>query len=632
MRRSCYFSFWLAMLLGANLLAVDRGCAAESELPAGYIEKIQPLLQTYCTGCHGESEPEAGLRLEFEPNQIDYTAQHETWRAALEKLHTGEMPPELEPQPSTDERQQLLAWLDQAVAKVDCSKLSQPGQVTIRRLNRAEYNNTIRDLTQIDYRPADDFPADDVGSGFDNIAEVLSLPPLLMEKYLSAAEAIVERIFASEASKRRVFQKWPGGGNAADESAAQELERFASRAFRRPAKSDEVGRLMELYAAERDAGLPYPDSLALPFTAVLASPHFLFRLELDPSESGTIRELNDFELATRLSYFLWSSMPDDPLFELASQGKLGEPDELTRQVRRMLSDAKSEAFVGNFIGQWLQLRSLAKLTPDPERFPSFDESLRAAMLEETQQFARAILRQDRSVLDFLDADYTYLNERLARHYGIDSVTGDEFREVRLTDPRRGGVLTQASILTLTSNPTRTSPVKRGKWILENMLGAPPPPPPPGVPLLAEEGETELLGSLRERMEQHRSDPACAVCHTKMDAIGFGFENFDAIGAWRDRDGRFEIDPSGTLPGRQSFQGPAELRHILKDQRRDQFVRCLTEKILTYALGRELQSFDRCAVDDIMNRLARQEYRFSELVLGVVESEPFRKRGFRGEQE
>jgi hypothetical protein len=254
------------------------------------------------------------------------------------------------------------------------------------------------------------------------------------------------------------------------------------------------------------------------------------------------------------------------------------------------------------------------------------------MLQETRQFARAIVQDNRSVLEFLDADYTFLNERLAQHYGIEGVEGDQFRRVQLTDKRRGGILTQASILTLTSNPTRTSPVKRGKWILDNILGTPPPPPPPGIQELPEEGETELLGTLRERMAQHRNDPSCAVCHKKMDALGFGFENFDAVGAWRDRDGRFEIDPAGSLPPNQDFQGPAQLRRILKDKRRDEFVRCLTEKMLTYALGRELQAYDRCSVDEIIEDVSAHEYRFQALVMSVVQSDPFRKRGFQGETQ
>jgi hypothetical protein len=396
----------------------------------------------------------------------------------------------------------------------------------------------------------------------------------------------------------------------------------------------ELAPLVALYQAEREAGVNYPDNVALPLVATLTSPHFLFRIELDTGDSAaerdSIRPLSSHELATRLSYFLWSSMPDERLFELADAGRLNDPSVLSEQVARMLADGKAEALVDNFIGQWLQLRDLGQIKPDPQRFPDFDEGLRAAMLEETRQFARAIMRENRSILEFLDADYTFVNQRLAKHYGLAGIAGDEFRRVALDDARRGGILTQASILTLTSNPTRTSPVKRGKWILENVLGTPPPPPPPNVPKLQEAGEIELLGSLRERMAQHRNDPSCAICHKKMDALGFGFENFDAVGAWRDRDGRFQIDPSGTLPGNQVFQGPAELRKILMTQRRGQFVRCLSEKMLTYALGRELQSYDRCAVDQIMQHTAEDNYRFQTMVVAVVQSDPFCKRGFRGE--
>jgi hypothetical protein len=501
-------------------------------------------------------------------------------------------------------------------------------------LNRSEYNNTIRDLVGVDFQPAADFPADDVGNGFDNMAEVLSLPPLLMEKYLEAAEQIIEAAFASQTLRNKLIIAPDSDQPDHDTAARQTLSRFVGRAFRRPVDDTELAPLWELYAAERDAGVGYPDSVAVPMIAALASPRFLFRIELDDfgDAPGEVRDLDQFELATRLSYMLWSSMPDDRLFELATDGRLSDSTVLASEVERMLADDKAEALLDNFVSQWLQLRSLNQIKPDPQRFPSFDESLRLAMIEETRQFARAIIRENRSILEFLDADYTYLNERLAKHYGMTGVTGDEFRKVSLDNSLRGGILTQASILTLTSNPTRTSPVKRGKWIMDNILGTPPPPPPAGVPQLQEDEQTELLGSLRERMAQHRADPSCAICHKKMDALGFGFENFDAIGAWRDRDGRFEIDASGTLPGNQAFQGPTQLRQVLKNQRRDQFVGCLSEKLLTYALGRELQAYDRCAVDQIIECLEQDEYRFHSLVMGVVRSEPFLKRGFRGESK
>ncbi|MCA9218489.1 MAG: DUF1588 domain-containing protein, partial [Planctomycetales bacterium] len=292
---------------------------------------------------------------------------------------------------------------------------------------------------------------------------------------------------------------------------------------------------------------------------------------------------------------------------------------------RMLADDKGSALVKNFAGQWLELRNLAKLAPDPGVYPDFDEQLRAAMIRETELFFETVMREDRSLLEFIDSNQTFVNERLARHYGIDGVSGEQFQKVVFQDDNRGGILTQASILTLTSNPTRTSPVKRGKWILENVLGEPPPPPPPNVPELAE-GDTELLGTLRERMKQHREKAECAVCHTKMDALGFGFENFDGIGAWREKDGRHDIDPSGELPGKLSFQGPSGLRQILKTTKTQQFVQCVSEKMLIYALGRELTPDDRCTIETVVNRLKKNDYRFVELILAVVESDAFQVRG------
>jgi hypothetical protein len=288
--------------------------------------------------------------------------------------------------------------------------------------------------------------------------------------------------------------------------------------------------------------------------------------------------------------------------------------------------------VESFAGQWLELRNLDKLTPDPDKYPDFDEALRQAMVDETKRFFETVMREDRRILEFIDSDTTFVNERLARHYGLNGIDGEQLREVRLGDDRRGGLLTQASILTLTSNPTRTSPVKRGKWILDNILGAPPPPPPPGVLDLEETEEAELLGSLRERMEQHRADPTCAVCHRKMDALGFGFENFDGIGAWRELDGRFEIDPAGELPGDQQFSGPGQLRAILKSERKSEFVRCFCQKMLTYALGRGLETYDRVTVDQIVAEVEQDDCRFSSVVLAVVKSDPFLLRGSKGDDE
>jgi uncharacterized protein DUF1592/uncharacterized protein DUF1588/uncharacterized protein DUF1585 len=330
-----------------------------------------------------------------------------------------------------------------------------------------------------------------------------------------------------------------------------------------------------------------------------------------------------------LSYFLWSSMPDEELFDHARKSDLHQPAVLEAQVKRMLKDPKAHALVENFADQWLLIRNLKSATPDTAMFPTFDEPLRRAMQKETELYFDNVVREDRSILDFIDSDYTFVNERLAKHYGIDGVKGDEFRKVTLKDGRRGGVLTQASVLTVTSNPTRTSPVKRGKFILDNILGAPPPPPPPDVPALKEGKEVADSVSLRQQMEQHRSNPSCASCHQKMDPLGFGFENFDAIGAWRDRDGKNAIDPAGVLPDGSSFKGPAELKAILKARQQD-FAHCLTEKMLTYALGRGLERPDRCVVEEVTRNVVQNQYTFSSLVLGIVKSEPFlMRRGKRG---
>jgi len=317
-------------------------------------------------------------------------------------------------------------------------------------------------------------------------------------------------------------------------------------------------------------------------------------------------------------------MPDEELFQLAEEERLREPDVLRAQVMRMLADPKSQALVENFAGQWLQLRNLETAAPDPQRFPAFDDALRSAMRRETELFFETVMREDRSIMDFIDAKFTFVNEPLAKHYGLEGIEGDEFQRVDLDGHQRSGVLTHASIMTVTSNPTRTSPVKRGKWVLENFLGAPPPPPPAGVEELAEDEESVLSGSLRERMEQHRAKASCAVCHEEMDALGFGLENYDAIGAWRTRDGEFEVDASGTLPGNRTFESPAELKAILAEKR-DAFCRCLAEKLLTYALGRGLERYDRPAVDAICAAAAENGYRFSELVVRIVESDPFTMR-------
>ncbi len=428
---------------------------------------------------------------------------------------------------------------------------------------------------------------------------------------------------------RQLFVARPKLGASAEEradAARQVIRHFANRAFRRPVKDDEVDRLMQLWSMADKDGESFEESIQLALEAVLVSPHFLFRVETDPAsdDAGAKHQINDYELATRLSYFIWSSMPDDELRAACGEGKLRKNGTLEEQIRRMLKDPKAQALVDNFAGQWLQTRRISSITPDKSVFPKFDDDLRGAMKKESELFFLHVMSEDRSVLDFLDCDYTWANERLAKLYGISGVSGDEFRKVSLAGTHRGGLLTEAAVLLITSNPGRTSPVKRGKWVLETLLGAPPPSPPPNVPALPDDKKAPLTGTLRQRMEQHRADPICASCHKTMDPLGFGLENFDAIGGWRSEDGGQSIDASGVLPGGIKFDGVEGLREILK-AKKDQFARCLAEKMLTYALGRGLEDFDDAAVDQIAHAAAANDYRFSSFVIEIARSAPFQMR-------
>jgi len=735
---------------------------------------IAPLLRTYCIDCHSGDAAESGIAIDQLLESPDLTADRRAWDKIAGMLRVQAMPPDEAERPSDEEYRQAFQWLSGELDVLDRRQPPDPGRVTVRRLNRAEYNNTVRDLFGIDIRPADAFPADDVGYGFDNIGDVLSLPPLLMEKYLDAAEQIVEVVlplgppepanerieaerfairngggprgdvfafpsvstageeiafpytgdyvirveaygqqaggeparmvlkfddrnideFTVEAESnepqqfehRRTIQRgahrilvgfvndyyrpddpdpanrdrnlyvdyleiegpyeaqvppptelgqqvaaaMPSSDDEWEASARRVLEPLVRRAYRRPATERDVERLLSIVDLAREQGDSFTTAMQLAVQAILVSPHFLFRIERhpEPLDPRVIHPISPHELATRLSYFLWSSMPDDELLRLADDGMIREADALAHQVRRMLADPKSAALVENFAGQWLQLRDLENVTPDPDRFPDFNDALREAMRRESELFFAEVIREDRSILDLLDADFTYLNERLATHYGIEGVEGEQFRRVSLSDANRGGVLTHGSVLTITSNPTRTSPVKRGKWVLENLLATRLPPPPPDVPELEEDEKAVTAASLRERMEQHREKASCAVCHAQMDPPGFGLENFNAIGAWRDSDGEFPIDASGQLADGTTFNGPAELKAVLRTRSED-FCRCLAEKMLTYALGRGLENYDRRAVESIVQEVGEADHRFSSLVVAIVNSQPFQHR--RGEE-
>jgi hypothetical protein len=412
------------------------------------------------------------------------------------------------------------------------------------------------------------------------------------------------------------------GGNAC---LTQIVSTLARRAYRRPVTKAEVDSLLRFVSLAKSEGQSVEQGVQLAIQAMLVSPHFLFRIERDTTTDVTkAHPISDIELASRLSYFLWSSMPDDELLSVAESKKLRAS--LDTQVKRMLNDPRSSAFADNFAGQWLETRNLDSVKPDPQKFPEWGPELRDAMKQETRLFFEAILRENRPVTEFLDAKYTFLNEQLAKHYGIEGVEGPDFRKVELNTPQRGGILTHGSVLTVSSYPTRTSPVIRGKYVLQNILGTPPPPPPPDVPAI-DEASVGTAGSMRQQLEKHRSNPVCASCHSRMDVLGFGLENYDGTGKWRTMDGKFAVDPGGTLPNGKSFTTPAELRTLLSADL-NEFSRCLTEKMLTYSLGRGLERFDRKTVEDINRKLSASDYKFQTIIYEIVRSLPFQNR--RGE--
>jgi hypothetical protein len=743
---------------------------------ATFKQKIVPFINSYCMPCHNMDKAAGGLILDGYTTELQARKARKEWEEVQHQLAAGEMPPKKsKTQPTKAEREFVINWIENTLTKVDCSGGGRdPGRVTLRRLNRAEYNNTIRDLCGVDFKPADDFPSDDVGYGFDNIGDVLSFQPILLEKYMAAADKILDTAIAippippkdiqkrfpqqiktvPDKAKSRTkspngrdidkivfitegnaslpenynfpaegdyvirFKGWgtnaggefpkvmirvngkdvkevtvdvpenkaamyegrghfneggqriaiavlndlqgkdkkdpsqfgleyieiegpinpvpkpdpdsvkllltsrPNASTSANKAAEKVLTDFTRRAYRRPVKAEETARLMKLFDIATKQGEPFEKAIRLPMKAVLCSPHFLYRIEDDPKDPNGVRTISDFEFATRLSYFLWSTMPDEVLFKLAESGTLRQPAVLEAQIKRMLKDPKSRALSENFAGQWLQLRNINGLTPDKGYFPNWDEALRKGMIREAEAYFEHIVQNDRSVLEFLDSDYAFLNDRMAKHYGVLNVSGSEFRQVKLPDSRRGGVVTMASTLTVTSNPTRTSPVKRGKWILENILGTPPPPPAPDVPELPP--TPQLKGTLRQQMEQHRVNPSCASCHNKLDPLGFGLENFDGIGGWRTEDNKQKIDSSGVLPDGAKFDGPGELKKVLVGKS-DLFRRCFAEKLLTFSLGRGLEYYDKCAVDEIVAAARTNQDKFSVMVLAIVKSDPFQKR-------
>ncbi|WP_422928702.1 DUF1592 domain-containing protein [Singulisphaera sp. PoT] len=587
--------------------------------PTAFDKEVKPVLEKHCIGCHGALKAKAGIDLSRFKDEAEAKQDPELWTRVADAIHERTMPPKGRRKLLDAEVVRSTEIIEAMLESIE--GVQDPGRGPIQRLTREQYNNTIRDILGVDTRPADAFPTDGGGgAGFDNNASTLFVPPILMEKYLAAATDVL-----GKADPGRYLVARPDETTPKDEAARRCIERFASRAFRRPSTSQEVDRLLQLFKLADGRGRPFEESVRLALRAVLVSPSFLFLVEQD-QPGDTPYRVSEYELASRLSYFLWSSMPDDALFDLAAKGMLHEPAVLEAQVKRMLADPKSRALAKNFAGQWLRVNILPTIDgPDRGIFPDDSPQFREAMAEEAIAFFHALLRDDRPVLDLIGADYTYLNEAMAKHYGIEGVTGPDFRRVELKDPNRGGVLGMAAILTLTSYPQRTSPVLRGKWVLEEILGTPPPPPPPNVKVLSPEGGPVDGKTFRQRLEMHRGKAECASCHAKLDPLGFGLERFDPVGRLRDKVGGLDVDDSGELASGEKFRGAAELKKILKEQKRDLFVRNLTRRMLSYALKRGVEFYDANAVREIDGALADHEYRSTVLVSEIVKSYPFQYR-------
>lgn len=827
-----------AVLLSCALTAFATPLAPK-EATAEFHQNIEPLLVEYCYDCHGDGFNKGGVAFDKIASGDKLLANPKVWLMALKNVRAGLMPPDDGPRPSAEEVERLTKWIKFGAFGLDPAN-PDPGHITVRRLNRAEYSNTIRDLVGVEFMAEAWFPPDDSGGGFDNIGDILSVSPLLLEKYLQAADTIVgkavpkvSRVVENRVAQGKDFkrtdgsgegrllsafkpatsaytfsvehpenyrvvfdlnisgsfdfspghcrligridgkevlqedivwyerkplhyefeQQWTAGNHevtfevqpleliatpsdgeatpapkpavsptpaapvtqvAAAEAVPEEIKlgsavknfrakkrqprsltdapyvnvrletvrvegplnerhwvkpdnytrfftrdaapdapeerlayardvmrQFATRAFRRPVEDAKVEQLADMARGMYEQpGKTFEQGIARAMLAVLASPRFLFLIEEPSQEKGhdAFVEIDEYALASRLSYFLWSSMPDQELFNLAQRGELRR--QLPAQVNRMLADSRSQSLVKNFVGQWLQARDVEsvpinarevlELTDIPRNVSGpvdFNGTIRKAMRRETEMYFEHVMKKDRSVLEFIDSDYTFLNEILATYYDIPGVTGTELREVKVSpESMRGGILTQGTVLAVTSNPTRTSPVKRGVFILDNFLGTPPPPPPPDIPAL-EDAKKEIAGhepSLREMLSLHRADPMCSSCHTRMDPLGLAMENFNAMGMWRFEESKQPIASEGQLATGEKFKDVRELKRILSQDRQLDFYRCLTEKLLTYALGRGLEYYDVQTVDQIVDNLVKEKGRFSALLSGVINSTPFQK--------
>jgi mono/diheme cytochrome c family protein len=599
--------------------------ALQAEVKKTFKDKVQPFVKSYCYECHGDRRMKGGVTFHpalKNPSDPAYTRR---WKMGLATVNAHDMPPdEADNQPTDAEREMFMAW----VARLKYLSPKDPGAFVIRRLTKTEYGNTLHDLLGVDAKVVQELPDEVAGEGYMN-----TLSSLQMEQYLSIANEVLNRALAPQgtpptAVQQRLLGTAPAPGADLKATAREVARKLARTAYRRPASEKELDVLMQVFDLATRHKLDYPAALRLVLKAVLVSPQFLYITPATAAETGReIVPLDDYQLASRLSYLLWATMPDAELSALADQGKLHEKPVLQAQVRRMLTDARSRALFDGFGAQWLGLGDLADKTFDTTKFPQMTPALRSAMYDEGRLFFDSIVRGNRSVVSFVTADYTFLNETLAAIYGLEkTVTGPKMRQVKLTDANRGGILGMPGILATTSFPNRTSPVKRGVWVLEQVLGQQVPPAPPNVPALDKQDKKKIANlTLRQRTELHRTNVVCANCHKILDPIGFGLENFDAIGRWRDQDDTGGvIDAAGELPGGKHFAAPKELKAIIAARSQD-LARNLTEKLLAYALCRQLEGYDEIVVDHLMADIAKEGYRMQTLITAVITSYPFTHR-------
>ncbi|WP_417387489.1 DUF1592 domain-containing protein [Gimesia sp.] len=621
---------WCVLLISPNIgIAAskesDTQAVQKAEAEKFFKKRVTPFIKKYCIDCHQNRRPtEAGLSFDPALQTPGHAAFSEKWKKSAARVKAHDMPPDGLDQPTDEERQMFAEWLE----KVKYLSPKDPGTFVIRRLTKTEYGNTLHDLLGVDPNIVASLPDEVSGEGYLN-----SLSPLQLEQYLSISQQALDQALAPEGKpptkiQKQLFGEPPASGTDIQATARKMAGTLARKAYRRPPSAAELEVLLNVFDLGQQNDLSYFASSRLMLKAILVSPQFLFITPAKEikSEKGIV-PLDDYQLASRLSYLLWATMPDAELMALADQGKLHEPPVLKAQVTRMLQDPRSRALFDGFGAQWLKLGNLHERTFDLEKFPQMTDDMRTAMYDEARLFFESIVRENRSVAGFIDSDYTFLNGDLATLYGLEkTVTGPEMRKVKLTNGNRGGILGMPGVLAATSFPNRTSPVNRGVWVLEQVLGDEVPAAPPNVPALEKQDQKQVKNlSLRERTELHRADPVCANCHRLLDPIGFGLENFDAIGRWRDKDDNGQaIDASGELPGGKHFTNPQELKNIIAGHNAE-FSRNLVERLLAYALCRRLEGYDEIVVDQLMQKIAQDGYRMQTLITEVVTSYPFTHR-------